>query len=115
MEARLPRAVLIAAAAFFSLGANHRTENFLVTASTRQLAAEIGQTAEHFRKQLAIEWLGKELPRWQQPCPIQATVNPRMGAGGATTFAFDTRGGHRGRPMFTLMEVFVEYCVPLAA
>jgi hypothetical protein len=35
---------------------------------------------------LAIEWLGKELPDWAQPCPIKAHLAP--GAGGATSFIF---------------------------
>ena len=37
---------------------------------------------------LAIEWLGDELPPWQEPCPIQVIVGPHLGAGGATTFTF---------------------------
>jgi hypothetical protein len=87
MEARLTR-VLVLAAAFSSLGASHRTENFIVTAPTPRLAESISQHAEHYRKQLAIEWLGRELPCWQAPCPITAQVAPHLGAGGATSFSF---------------------------
>ena len=39
MEARLIRAALVAAS-LLSLGASHRTENFLVTAPTQQFAAQ---------------------------------------------------------------------------
>jgi len=70
-----------------------RTRNFIVTAATPELANEIATAAEQFRKELAIEWLGQELPDWEQPCPITAQVDPRKGAGGATSFVF---GG--GRP-----------------
>ncbi len=100
MEARIfgatrPVAVLAAVALCFSTAstlyaaAGYRTTNFTVTAPTPKLAKEIGDAAEAWRKQLAIEWLGKELPRWAEPCPIKATVAPRLGAGGATSFVFD--------------------------
>ncbi len=68
--------------------AGYRTTNFTVSAPTAALAKEIGDSAEVWRKQLAIEWLGKELPRWAEPCPINATV-AKIGAGGATSFIFD--------------------------
>jgi hypothetical protein len=70
-------------------GAGYRTVNFTVDAPTPQLAKEIGDSAEVWRRDLAIEWLGKELPRWSQPCPIKAMVAPNLGAGGATSFVFN--------------------------
>jgi hypothetical protein len=87
MDARTLRPFL-AACALLSLGASYRTQYFVVTAPTAELAQEIGQYAEHYRRTLAVEWLGKELPAWSQPCPIQANVSPNLGAGGATQFAF---------------------------
>jgi hypothetical protein len=95
MEARLVRAALIVAA-ILSLGAGRpyasvRSQNFIVSAPTPQLAQEICQSAERFRRDLAIEWLGQELPPWQSPCPIRADVAQNLGAGGATSFVF--RGG----------------------
>ena len=36
-----------------------------------------------------IEWLGKPLPPWGQPCPITVQVGRKLGAGGATSFVFD--------------------------
>jgi hypothetical protein len=96
MEARLllPARLLIAAAALsFSTATNaangYRTTNFVVSAPTPQLAKEIGDAAEVWRKKLAIEWIGREMPPWSQSCPITARVAPRLGAGGATTFIFD--------------------------
>lgn len=69
--------------------AGYRTANFTVAAPTPQLAKEIGDTAEQCRRDLAIEWLGRELPNWTKPCPINASVAPHLGAGGATSFVFD--------------------------
>jgi hypothetical protein len=69
--------------------AGYRTTNFTVSAPTPQLAKEIGDAAEAWRKQLAMDWLGRELPRWNEPCPINARVSPQLGAGGATSFVFD--------------------------
>jgi len=71
-----------------SLGAGFQTPNFVVTAPTPQLAKQVGQAAEYYRKQLATEWLGKPLPgNWSIPCPIQVTVG-NMGARGETRFNF---------------------------
>jgi hypothetical protein len=76
-----------------TVGAAHagayRTKNFTVSAPSAALAKEIGDSAEVWRKKLAIEWLGKELPDWSSPCPIKATVAQHLGAGGATSFVFD--------------------------
>ena len=65
------------------------TTNFQVYAPTPQLAQEIAQAAEHWRRELAMEWIGQEMPPWSKPCPIKANVAPRLGAGGVTTFVFD--------------------------
>ncbi|MCA9235164.1 MAG: hypothetical protein KDA44_06820, partial [Planctomycetales bacterium] len=68
----------------------YRTANFhVVSAPTPQLAKEIGDAAERYRRDLAVEWLGRELPNWPEPCPISARVSPRLGAGGETSFVFD--------------------------
>jgi hypothetical protein len=96
MEARLVRAAILAGA-ILSLGAGYRTQNFIVDAPTPQLAEEFGRAAEAFRKDLAVEWLGRELPPWREPCPITATVGPNIGAGGATTFMFDQDASGQGQ------------------
>ena len=69
--------------------AGYRTANFVVEAPSPQLAQKIGDAAEQYRHDLAIEWIGQPLPRWSQPCPITAEVAPTLGAGGATSFVFD--------------------------
>jgi hypothetical protein len=53
------------------------------------VAEQVGQSAEQFRKDLALDWLGKELPKWAEPCPISVKVGANLGAGGATSFLFD--------------------------
>lgn len=99
MEARLIRAAVIAAAVL-SMGAGYRTQNFIVTAPNAQLAKEMCQAAEVYRRDLALEWLGKELPPWQAPCPITINVGSHLGAGGATSFMFQ-----QGRPYGWAMNI----------
>jgi len=86
----VPRRALICllVGAFASLGATYRTQNFVVTAATPQIAEQVGQYAEHYRKEKALLWLGQEMQPWGQPCPVRVTVTMN-GSGGATSFAFD--------------------------
>ena len=86
---RVARTVLTLAVLLASHQAHaaaYRTRNFTVDAPSPQFAKEIGDAAEHYRRELAIEWLGHELPDWAQACPIKAHLAP--GAGGATSFVF---------------------------
>lgn len=85
--------ILLTVAAFLLLvasasAATYRTDNFVVTAATEQIAHQVAIAAEKSRETLAIEWLGKEMPNWWRPCNVTVHVG-RMGAGGFTTFAFD--------------------------
>ncbi|HEX3600994.1 MAG TPA: hypothetical protein VHU84_12670 [Lacipirellulaceae bacterium] len=98
MEARITRVVSLSAlltgflllpAAAPLRAAGYKTTNFTVSAPTPELAKEIGDQAEIYRRDLSIEWLGHELPAWSKSCPIHAQVAPNLGAGGATTFIFD--------------------------
>ena len=71
-----------------SVGAGFRTPNFVVNAATAEFAQQVGEAAEIYRRELAIEWLGKPLPgNWSSPCPINVNVG-NIGAGGKTTFNF---------------------------
>ena len=63
---------VVVLAALSCLGASHRTKNFVVNAATPQIAERIGQWAEYYRKEKAVLWLGKEMPDWGQPCPLEA-------------------------------------------
>jgi hypothetical protein len=69
--------------------AGYRTANFVIEAPTQELARKIGDAAEQYRHDLALEWIGRPLPRWANPCPITAEVAAHLGAGGATSFVFD--------------------------
>jgi hypothetical protein len=80
-----------------STGAAYRTQNFTVEAPTPQLAQQVGQAAEYYRKEKAILWTGREMAPWPEPCPLRVTVT-MGGSGGATSFAFD-RGQVLGQHM----------------
>src|SRR5262250_2666837 len=57
----------------------YRTLNFLIDAPSTEVARQIGEAAERY---------GKEMPTWDDPCPLRVTVN--LGSsGGATSFVFD--------------------------
>src|SRR5688572_5203139 len=64
-----------------------RTPSFVVEAARAEDAQEFARLAEHYRRQKAIEWLGREMPQWREPCRLRVTVTGN-GAGGATTFDF---------------------------
>jgi len=70
-------------------GAAYPTPNFVIHSGDPQLAKELGDAAEAYRKELAQLWLGKTLPDWSRPCPVTVHVGPNLGDGGATTFVFD--------------------------
>ncbi len=70
-----------------AMAARCQTANFLVTASTRSMASRVARAAEAHRRELAVRWLGHEMPRWSAPCRI--LVRPdHARASGATTFSF---------------------------
>lgn len=81
------------------LGAQYRTTNFVVHAQTAQIAQQVGQLAEQYRKEKSLEWLGLEMPTWPQPCPLHVTVSME-GPSGATSFNFGM-----GKVMGMKMEI----------
>jgi hypothetical protein len=96
MAARPSLVLALLAAA--SMGASYRTQNFVVEAPTAALAEQVGQYAEYYRREKAMQWLGQEMPPWPEPCPLRVTVTPNDNGGGATSFAFD-RGRILGQNM----------------
>jgi len=85
----MTRAVLWTAVLLVSMGARHRTANFIIETADPQFAKVCGEAAEKYRHDLAIEWLGQAMPNWSRPCPVTIRVGPHLGAGGATSFVFD--------------------------
>lgn len=67
-------------------GADFRTRNFIVMAPTAELARTVGESAEMFRRDLAIYWLGGELPAWPNPCPVRVIAGQNLAAQGVTTY-----------------------------
>jgi hypothetical protein len=82
--------LLVVAGALLSLGASYKTKNFRVEAPTPQVAKQIAKAAEKLRKELALEWLGEELPSWKEPCPVIVTLSMDYPAG-STSFSFAKR------------------------
>jgi hypothetical protein len=79
--------VFALAVVFTSMGASYPTANFMVEAPTPQIAQRVGQMAEYYRKEKAIEWIGHEMPPWSERCPLHVKIT-LGGAGGATSFNF---------------------------
>jgi hypothetical protein len=84
-------ALLLALTAVCSMGAEHRTANFIVVAANQEVCQKVGQWAEHYRKEKAMLWLGREMPAWPQPCPLRVsiTMDPPSGE---TEFTFGYSG-----------------------
>ncbi|MDR2438240.1 MAG: hypothetical protein LBE12_02565 [Planctomycetaceae bacterium] len=75
---------------FLTTGAQYETTNFTVdNAPTPKLAQEFCETAEQYRSELSVLWLGEVLPDWSSKCTITVHVGNHLGAGGATSFVFD--------------------------
>jgi hypothetical protein len=95
-ESRTPRPLLVALAGLVWLGGlahgqTCRTPNFVVRASSPDAARRVAEQAEVCRREIALLWLGQELPPWPRPCPIQVKLTNGE-AGGLTSFSF-----HGGR------------------
>jgi hypothetical protein len=88
MEARTLRAALLAAVLLVSMGAQRRTPNFIIETADPAFAEQVAKAAEQYRRDLAVEWLGKAMPKWSQPCVITVQDGPRLDAGGVTRFEF---------------------------
>ena len=88
----LPLAFICSFVAIAAARADERyvTENFVVHAPTKPLAKTFGEYAEKYREEKARDWLGKEMPRWSQKCPLVIEITEGR-TGGATTFTFSDR------------------------
>lgn len=63
-----------------------RSQNFIVvSAPSAEFARQVIDEAERVRKELALKWLGRELPRWERPCTL-SIVAGNIPAQGVTTY-----------------------------
>jgi hypothetical protein len=98
------RLVLALFGVLASMGANYRTTNFDVHAPTPQIAQQVGQWAEYYRREKALLWLGQEMPNWPQPCPLVVNVSME-GPSGATSFNFGRDQYGRGQVLGMHMQI----------
>lgn len=103
MDARYVSSALLVLV-YFSLGANFSTRNFSVTAPDARLARQVAEQAEKYRQELAVLWLGRELPDWPQRCPIRVQIAAH--AGGETSFAFVPTQNGTSQPVDWRMKIF---------
>ena len=68
--------------------ASVRSQNFIVHGPDQTVIRSVAQKAEDLRHKIAMAWLGKPLPAWPKPCPIQLKLTGGE-AGGVTSFSFD--------------------------
>jgi hypothetical protein len=104
MTLRRPVAALVLAALAApgtATAAQHETANFVVDAPSPELARKFGEMAEVYRREKALEWIGREMPPWPRKCPLHVQLN-QGGAGGATTFTFGSDGS---RPVVTSLRM----------
>ncbi len=62
------------------------TPNFRVFCSDANLAQEVAQMAEDYRRHLSKHWLDRELGAWPEKCPIQVQSSPNLPASGETKY-----------------------------
>jgi hypothetical protein len=85
--------LLVCCAPALARGATHQTRNFRVVGPTARAAYRVAIAAEWYRGIMALRWLGRKLPDWKRPCPVEVRITLGR-CRGATSFAFD-----RGRVM----------------
>jgi RNA polymerase sigma factor (sigma-70 family) len=66
----------------------YRTANFTVHAPTAEVARQVGRAAEKHRRELALLWLGKDLPDWTAPCRVDVQLSDRD-CDSSTTLQFE--------------------------
>lgn len=78
----------MALVALATMGAKYETANFVVSAPSADVARNIALAAEEYRRDLALSWLGEELPQWGAPCRL-LVKSDRPLPSGHTSFVFN--------------------------
>jgi len=86
LAATLACTTVLALGVSVASAADFRTRNFIVMAPTPELARSVGESAETFRRDLAVYWLGGELAPWPTPCPVRVIAGHNLAAQGVTTY-----------------------------
>ena len=110
MDARIQRRA-IACIIFFLFGSSLSAQqlfqvasrNFVIRAPDENLARKASQLAEKYRAELSSQWLGYEIPAWNEKCPV--TIHLAALAGGETSFAF-APSQERGQPFGWQMTIY---------
>lgn len=63
------KALVLIVLSVLSMGASYRTENFIVTADTVEMAQDVAERAERQKNEVALEWFGKRQV-WDRPWRI---------------------------------------------
>jgi hypothetical protein len=82
------RSLLLLGVLWVSMGARVESPNFIVETADPNFAKQVSEAAEKYRRELAVEWTGQEMPDWYHPCVMTVQAAPNLGAGGATDFKF---------------------------
>lgn len=111
MEARSAIiAIILSTVVFSSLDAQLyqvNTENFSIRAPSEQMAKKAARLAEKYRTELSQDWLGYEIPQWDERCPVVIEIDRH--AGGETSFGFaggSRDGSVKATPIGWQMKIF---------
>lgn len=111
MEARSAIVALMLTLCFSAMSHAQRyqvnTDNFTIHAPSVQMARKAAHLAEQYRADLSKEWLGYEIPNWDERCPIIIEIGRH--AGGETSFGFaggSRDGSVKATPMGWQMKIF---------
>jgi len=80
-------AILVAAMVVLDAGPCYGV-NFRVYCSDYEFAQKMADDAARHRRDMAREWLGRELEDWRTPCVINVSFSVGSRGGGTTTFTF---------------------------
>lgn len=90
-------------------GSAVKTPNFIVDGPVTELTQEVARRAEDYRRKIAVEWIGRELPQWNIPCLLFVSVEDGSKSW-AWTYHF--KGEIRGIVIRGTREEIFEHSLP---